>query len=72
MSKYHVIKHSSLPARSPLLLTIVMWLLLDRLQSVQWAWGAVGVILVLIWIGFIIRVFTDSQADLAGFGERKK
>lgn len=72
MTKHHVIKRTSLPAQSPVLFTAVMWLLLDRLDSPGWVWGSVGLLVVLMWIGTVMRWATDSDADVPGFGERKK
>lgn len=72
MTKNHVIKRSSLPQSSPVMFTAVMWLLLDRLDAPGWVWGSVGLLVVLVWIVAITRFVSDTEADVPGFGERKK
>jgi len=55
-----VIRYSSQPASSPLLLTIVAWLLLDRLGSPGWLYGVAFSILGILWISFLVRFFTEK------------
>lgn len=59
-----VISRKNVPSYPPLLFTIVMWLLLDRVQAAGWVWGVVGTLVAIIWIGFIINVSKEDQTDI--------
>lgn len=50
MTDVRVIKASQLPARLPIFSTIVVWLLMDRLQAGQLAWGIVGTFMAILWV----------------------
>ncbi len=58
MSTYQVIAFKYLPPRLPILLGIVLWLLLDRLQPPGWVWGGAwtvyGLYVVLIVTGMFM------------------
>lgn len=63
------IKYTSLPLRSPLLPSIVLALLLDRLSAPGWLWGAVGTIMAFATIGFLYERFAGVERDVPGFGK---
>lgn len=64
------IKSSSLPARSPLLFAIVMWLLADRLGAPDWAYGVLWTVVALWAIVFVICLANTTFRDVPGFGEK--
>lgn len=57
MKTYKVISPKDLPRRLPFCQTVVIGLLLDRLQAPGWVWGVAGTIVVAGWIGYIIEIF---------------
>jgi hypothetical protein len=59
-----VIHDSELPARLPIYPTITLWLLLDRTETAGWVWGATGVLMLFVWIGSFIRLFTQHQTRI--------
>jgi hypothetical protein len=59
-----VIKKSNLPTRLPVLLTAVVYLLLDRFHPADWVWGAVGAVFVLVWIGAFVAWFKEDEVDI--------
>lgn len=64
MSGKKVIAAKNLPMRLPISLSILLWLLLDRLAAASWAWGCVGTLLAIIWIVAIYEVFTQESVEL--------
>lgn len=54
----------NLPARMPLGATIIMWLLLDRLQPAGWIWGAIAVLLLFLWALWLYDVNTRRGVTL--------
>ena len=59
-----VIKRSNLSIRLPVLLTAVVYLLLDRFHPADWVWGAVGALFVLIWIGALVAWFKEDEVNI--------
>lgn len=41
---------ANMPARPPLGATLVLWLLLDRLQPPGWVWGATSCAVLFLWL----------------------
>jgi len=64
MKKRKVIKRNNLPIRPPLTITLVMYLLLEHFNAPGWAWGIVGTILGILWIGGILDIFNEEDIDL--------
>ena len=64
MKSRKVLAWKNLPTRCPLMGTLVLWLLLDRLDAVGWVWGAVGVVMLIGWLGWIIDTFKDEQIEV--------
>lgn len=56
MKKLKVFKYSYFPARLPLFDTIVIYLLLDKLQVSQLVWGIVGTIVILWWFLSLLAI----------------
>jgi hypothetical protein len=59
-----VISSKNLPARLPLWTTILMWLVLERLNAPGWVWGVVGTIFVVLWIGAITLMIKQESVDI--------
>lgn len=56
-----------LPMPSPLLITLVTWLLLDRIEAPGWVWGACGVMLLIlaaVWIADLVYTNHVHPRDL--------
>ena len=64
MKKRYVIRQDNLPMRSPLLATLLAWLVMERLSSPEWVWGAIGLFLAIIWIVWFIDLFKTRPLDL--------
>jgi hypothetical protein len=65
MSKQKVVARKQLPAYPPVSLTLAIGLTLDRLHAPGWVWGAIGVYVVLVWIGWIVCfLFRDDPTEL--------
>lgn len=59
-----VLSMTNMPLRLPWQATILLWLLLDRLHAPGWVWGAVGFLLVIVWISWLIDVCTHRNVEL--------
>lgn len=67
-----VLPWAVMPAQLPTQTTALAYLLLDRWQAAGWVWGIVGTVLALIWVIALIRMFTDKQKPLQGYGTDAK
>ena len=63
MSKSKWIHPSNIPLKLPLTPSIVLWLLLDRLQAAGWVQGVAYTILGILWIGAIIAIFNSERLE---------
>jgi hypothetical protein len=63
---------ANLPMRMPLLLTLVTGLLLDRFHAPLWAWSALGMLLLFVWLVWIIDVQTRTNVELESFLPNQK
>lgn len=64
MKTRKVVHGKNLTMRCPLVATLVFWLVLDRLDAAGWVWGAVGVVLVIGWIAWIVDLLNVDQVDV--------
>lgn len=64
MESKKVISKKNLPTRSPILATVVYVLAMDYWNAPQWLWGAVGLLLVFIWIAWIVSFFNQDEIDI--------
>lgn len=62
--KKKVLALSCFPMRMPLFETATLFLVVDRFQSPEWVWGAVGVFVVLLWCAFIYDRVTTEEVDI--------
>lgn len=60
----NTIAYKNLPARPPVLLTAVTWLLLDRLDASGLWWGVAITLLALIWINQIVGMVREDHVDV--------
>ncbi len=49
---------------SPLVPSLVAWLVMDKLDAAGWVWGAVGFMLLLIWIVFLYAFFDRDEQEV--------
>lgn len=68
MKRSKVISHKNLLSRLPVMTTIVIWLFLDRLHPPGWCWGAAITLLVILWIGGIVSIATETETKLSELG----
>ena len=59
-----VISLKNVPSKPPIWQTVTAFLLLDRLNSPEWVWGAVGVFFLLIWGASIYGMVTQKHVDI--------
>ena len=67
--KKRVVAPSSLPTRIPLWPTIVIYLLLEKLQATGLVQGIVYTLLVVWWILVIYNSNREESRDVPGFGD---
>lgn len=65
MDKRVVIDRKHLPVNLPIMGPIALGLLLDRLGAPGWLWGAVGVLVALVWVLVIVKALTHDEAEPA-------
>lgn len=71
MESKKVISKKNLPTRSPILATVVYVLAMDYWNAPQWLWGAVGLLLIFIWIAWIVSFFNQDEIDVMSTWNRK-
>ena len=59
-----VIAAKQLPMRCPLIATLVLWMALDHWSAPGWAYGAVGLVLAIGWILWVIHLSTAESAEV--------
>ena len=67
--KKRVVAPSSLPTRISLWPTIVIYLLLEKLQATGVVQGIVYTLLALWWIGAFASMYHEERRDAPGFGD---
>lgn len=58
------IARKNLPAPLPLFPTLTLYLVLDKWDAAGWVWGAVGVVMVFIWIACIIELCVADEVNV--------
>jgi hypothetical protein len=71
MKTTYVLPTSHFRARPPILLTAVVWLLLDRFAVPGWAWGVFYTLNTSLWIVWLIAVLHQEDKPLDGYGGGK-
>ena len=64
MKQRKVVHAKNLAMRPPLIATLVLWLVLDKLDAAGWVWGAVGVVVVVLWLAWIVDVLNIEQVEV--------
>ena len=64
MKKTKVVHTKNLPFKMPLGSTIILGLLLDRLQVAGWIWGVAITLIVIYWVLWIVSVWTKEYIDI--------
>ena len=67
-----VLPWAVMPAQLPVQTTALAYLLLDRWSAPGWVWGVVGTVLALFWVLAVVRMYTDKQKPLPGYGTDAK
>lgn len=70
-TKRIVLPADHFPTRPPTLMTAVAYMGMDIYGAPGWLWGAVGVVLGIVWLGWIVQLFREEVKPLAGYGEQK-
>lgn len=70
MKDRKVIKRGILPAKLPLFQTLTLALALDYWKAPGWAWGACGLLTIIIWVVEIMGVILQEEVDI--FEEKEK
>lgn len=68
MRKKRVIKLTSMPAKSPVGLAVMYYLLLEHIQAPSWAYGVLWTCVALAAAVFIASFWTEERSDVPGFG----
>ena len=64
MEHRKVISNKNMPPRLPLISSIVVGLLLDRLHAAGWVWGACGAVFLVAWIASIYDLCVQNAVDI--------
>jgi hypothetical protein len=64
MKKSKVIKSHNLPARLPILATVVGWIALEHWHASQLAWGITGTLFALLWVVAIFAICLQEKVDI--------
>jgi len=64
MKEKKVVSRENLPTNLPIRFTILIWLLLDRLQVSQLVWGVGLSLIFLVWVGAIVNLTRAKQFDI--------
>jgi hypothetical protein len=67
-----VISYANLPMSVPLSPTLLMALVLDRVVAPGWVWGAVGVLMALVWAIWLHDVLTRVNTDILSTRKTEK
>lgn len=59
-----VISRKNLPNKMPVTFTIVCFLAMDYWGAPQWLFGAIGLLVLLLWIGFFYSLVNNDEVDL--------
>jgi len=50
--------------RSPLIATLVWWLVLDHINAPGWAWGVFYTLLVIVWFAYAWDSWTNTSMNV--------
>jgi hypothetical protein len=66
-----VVAYKQLPARLPILATLVWYLFLDHLHVPGWAWGIAGTVFAFVWIGSIASLWLQEPTEIVELKTRR-
>lgn len=64
-----VISWKCLPNRSPVVVILLMFMALDFYKCPAWAWGAAGLLALLLIVDWLVSLFTYRHKNIPGFGD---
>jgi hypothetical protein len=64
LKKPKVVAHKNLPAKLPIVGTMVWWMVLDKLQAPGWLWGVAGTLGVVFWAFSITALYLQDSQDI--------
>ncbi len=64
--KKKYLKSNNLPPRVSILWPIVWWLVLERFNAPMWLFGAMGVLILISYVGEVYRLWTGTAVDILG------
>jgi len=67
-----VIAYKQLPARLPIIATLVWYLILDHLQVPSWIWGVAGTVFALVWIESIASLWLQEPTEIVELKTRPR
>jgi hypothetical protein len=67
-----VISHKNFARRTPLHITLTLLLMLKVFNAPEWVWGAVGLLVVVLWIAFFYRCATEDETVVNLFDDGTK
>lgn len=68
MKHRKVIKRSNFPTRLPVISTAIIYLLLKECNAPDWLWGAVGAIMLIIWVTSFWFLIIEEDVDIFSNG----
>jgi hypothetical protein len=68
MAKKKIVSTNNLRTKSPLHITLTVWLVLKVSTAPEWVWGAIGVLVLVAWISW----FKDDYEEIDIFNDDKK
>jgi len=64
MKLRRVVHGKNLPIRCPLVSTLVLWMVLDKVSAAGWVWGVVGTLVVVMWVEWLIDIFAIEHVEI--------
>lgn len=64
MRRRRVVPRKYMPSRMPVVGTLTWWTFLTVIEAPMWAWGAVGTLVALGWIGVLVDMWTEEELPL--------
>lgn len=72
MNFKQVISHRNLPRRAPVSFTLLAATSCKAFDAPEWAWGAVGLLVLLLWIVYIAKVALEKEIEVNLFREKQE
>jgi len=59
-----VLSYKNMPAKMPLMASLFWWMFLDYIKAPGWAFGAMAVLIIVLWTSWVIELFTAEHVEL--------